>query len=158
MSDFKGYKAGEMVVIVGSGSSSCDMKKLAEMAKFAQEKMHMDMEIAETAFISFGEAGVSAAVAMKGLPEAMLACPDEMIKVVEEMDFSKCEKMVLDSLTTIDPTAYGMPSSYEESKSYSKKEWKKIQKKMKKHSSIHEPKSQKEIWANSWDKKIKRKL
>lgn len=152
------YKKGEIVLIVGSGRGVDSHAELIARLKEHYE----DMEIA---LLDMGETGIKAASARMALSEALkkvnydlpLICPDEMTDI--DMDFSRLESIVIDSLSFPEPKLVDFKGQcYDESGIISKKAWKKLKKNLEKIDSNLKPKSQKEIWCNKWNKKIKRKL
>jgi len=91
------------------------------------------MEIASAGIAACGASMQTASIALKKLAE---------------MDFSHLEKkFIIDSCTV---------PFIDESATISKKEWKKLAKKIKKQK--NKSLTQAEIWGNKWNKKLKRKL
>lgn len=149
----EGYKKGEIVLVVGSGRG---LDSHAEV--IARLKEHCkDIQLA---MIEMKEAGMALSEALKKVNyDLPLVCPDEMTNINIDMDFSKLESIVIDSLSPFGPESVNFAGRcYDESGFVSKKAWKKLKKKMAKVDANLEPKSQKEIWCNKWNKKIKRKL
>lgn len=169
--DNDGYKKDQMVLIVASGKGSHDLHVRLQAHI---EDMQKEMEKFKVALVDLGEAGIAGAAAGLALSEAFRAmpivdypdriapnirCPPEMIETLE-LDFSRLERIVIDSL------AYDGPSfptkfaeqCYDESGVISKKAYKRLKKLAKRARVEDEPKPQNEIWANKWNKKIKRKL
>ena len=126
-----GFKKNEMVIIVGSSNFG--------ISPIEKEMLINSME----SFASFTKEIIKIGVTVEEAAEAF--------KAFGEIDYSKCEKFVFDSLT------YSMPEfenqCYGESCGITKKAWKKLNKKYKrKHP---EQKSQKEIWCNKYSFKKK---
>jgi len=122
----EGYKKGEMVLIVGDGNAT-SLKMNFE--KMQDQIMYLDIETVNVAFLKLG---VSAKEASESL-----------------MELAKLDNI-------INPKTVVMDSFIEESASISKKEWKKLAKRIKKTLNL-KPQKQSEIWSNKWNKKIKRK-
>ncbi len=157
----EGYKKGQMVMIVGSGRGTSDIH---ERVKEHVKQMQKDMDKMKVTLINLGEAGRAGASAGLALSEALkkmhLICPDDMIHVMDNMDFSKVEQTVLDSFG-----GYGGPKfpgrCYDESGPISKKAYKKLKQLAKKRDRANarsHKQDQTDRWCNKWDKKIKRKL
>lgn len=155
MNERSGFKK-DAVLIVGSSHNPSEMARLHEMTAILQQKLE-DMEIA---MIEMGEAGLTYAQAGTNLTKAMkaISCPEEMKNItMPDLDFSRLENIVLDSIT---PINNGFQDFYGEGGPISKKAWKKLSKKQQKRLKQQrlEQRDQKEIWANKWNHKIKRKL
>lgn len=148
----KGFPKGQLIIMAGSGRQASDLTRLYELTL----RLQREFEDTKISMLCVGEAGLRANEAGRSLAEAFhklpLICPEEMI-TMPDMDFSHLENIILDSLTPISNEEF-YNGCYDESGPISKKACKKLAKKQKKL----EHKDQKEIWANSWNHKIKRKL
>lgn len=156
----KGFKVGEMAVIIGSSTGRSHMADLAEQIK----NMEHDFKKAVMIMGEAGVAGANAAIALKCALEKMqpiILCPEDMMVMDINMDFSGLEKIVIDSLSgmTMGPT----PSKYngvyyDECSPISKKAYKKLLKSLDKKEKISHKQDQTDRWCNKWDTKIKKKL
>jgi len=148
----EGFKKGQVVLVVGSGGHSH-----AELVR----RLHTECEKIQVAMYDMAEAGMAASEAGMMLSEAlkkmpMVEPPKDMICI--DADFSKLESIVMDSIAPIQMPINFAGRCYDESGPISKKAFKKLKKKQARIDDRFDPKPQKEIWANKWNKKIKRKL
>ena len=117
-----GFKKGKIIMISGDSNSSCDMARLHELTA----RLHSELENAKIAMINMGEVGAIASKAGANLRSAMIKIadlPDYPMDFMENIDFSKCETIVMDSIS---PNFRGY---YNESGPITKKAWKKLAKK-----------------------------
>lgn len=145
----------KMIIISSSNPSSNNANLYARMKEQLENAKEAMILLSETG-IAASQAGSNLNKALKELSNSQLKCPDDMINI--EMDFNKLEHITIDSLSGSFPETVNFAEQcYDESGYISKKTWKKLQKNIKKLQ-LPKQKSQKEIWCNKWDKKIKRNL